>query len=190
MRQSVLRMLQGQRRLANDAVGCSDLLRRPRVLREEGAAAVEMALACSILFALLLGSAQMCLLFYAYHFVSDAAREATRFAMVRGGNCITNVSQAFCSPTDTNSAGADNGDIQAYVRGLGYPYANGLNTTTTWYSISGTTFTSCGTTPGGCNTPDVTMVQVTASYNFPVAIPFWGKNSISISSTSAQLIQQ
>jgi TadE-like protein len=189
MRQKISWMREGRRLLKKEASHCSDWRQRTTVLQEEGAAAIEMAIACSILFALLLGVAQMSLLFYAYHFVSDAAREATRFALVRGANCISNVSQAYCSPTDTNSAGADNGDIQAYVRRLGYPYANGLTTTTTWYSISGTTFSSCGTTPSGCNAPG-SMVQVTASYGFPLAIPFWKKTSISISSTSAQVIQQ
>ena len=159
------------------------------VLREEGSSLVEMALSCSILLALILGIAQLSLFFYAYHFVSDAAREATRFAMVRGGNCITNVRQAYCSPTDTNAAGADNGDIQAYVRGLGYPFAQSLNTATTWYTISGATFSSCGTTPSGCNTPG-SMVQVRVSYTLPIAIPFWAKTTIPMSSTSAQVVQQ
>jgi len=165
---------------------------RAGLLHDEGAALVEMAISCSILLAMVLGLAQISLAFYAYHFVADAAREATRFAMVRGGNCITDVSQAFCSPTDNNIAGADNGDIQAYVRNLGYPYASGLTTSTTWYTIGGnpTTFTSCGTSPSGCNTAGSSMAQVTVSYAFPIAIPFWKTTSISISSTSAQVVQQ
>jgi Flp pilus assembly protein TadG len=165
---------------------------RAGLFREEGSALVEIAIASSVLFALVLGVAQTSLLFYAYHFVSDAAREGTRFAMVRGGNCTANVGVTFCSPTDNNAAGADNGDIQAYVRTLGYPYANGLTTSTTWYAVGGapTTFTSCGNSPSGCNAASSSMVQVRVSYAFPIAIPFWRKTSITISSTSAQLVQQ
>lgn len=181
------------RGLRTQCSGPQDAPRLAGVLREEGSSLVEMALSCSILLAMILGIAQMSLMFYAYHFVSDAAREATRFAMVRGGNCITNVrpsGQAYCSPTDTNTAGADNGDIQAYIRGLGYPFAQSLSTATTWYTLSGTTFSSCGTTPTGCNTPGTSMVQVRVSYTLPIAIPFWSRTSVPLSSTSAQLIQQ
>lgn len=159
---------------------------------EDGASIVEMAISAAVLFSLLLGVIQVSLLLFTYHFVSDAAREATRYAMVRGSNCKTNVYLAYCSPTDSNSAGADNGDIQAYVNGLGYPYAQGLTTSTTWYTVGGTptAFTSCGTTPSGCNTAGSSMVQVTASYNFPLGIPFWRNATIAVSSTSAQLVQQ
>ena len=56
---------------------------------EEGASIVETAFASTIFFAMLMGTFQMLLASYTFHFVSDAAREATRYAMVRGSTSCT-----------------------------------------------------------------------------------------------------
>ena len=162
---------------------------RRRVLREEGASLVEMAIASSLLFAMMFGVIQMALALYAYHFVSDAAREGSRWAMVRGGSCISNVSKAYCSPTSTDQYGADNSDVQAYVQGLGYPYASSLTTSTKWLSGTPSAQVTCGTTPSGCNTAG-NQVQVTVSYSFPIAIPFWTATTINLQSASTMVIAQ
>lgn len=170
------------------------LMRRARkgVLGQEGASLVEMAISCTVLFAMLFGVIEMSMALYTYHFVSDAAREASRWAMVRGGNCITNVSTGYCSPTSTDAYGADNADIQAYVRSIGYPFASTLTTSTTWLSSSGgtpATWSNCGTTPKNCNSAG-NQVQVTVSYSFPIGIPFWTNTTIPISSRSSMVIAQ
>lgn len=162
---------------------------RRRVRREEGASLVEMAIASSLLFAMMFGVIQMSLALYAYHFVSDAAREASRWAMVRGGSCISNVSQAYCSPTSSGSFGADNNDIQAYVQSLGYPFASNLTTSTKWLSGTPSAQVTCGTTPSGCNTAG-NQVQVTVTYSFPIAIPFWTATTINLQSASTMVIAQ
>ena len=162
---------------------------RRRALREEGVSIVEMAIASSVLFAMMFGVIQMSMAFYNYHFVSDAAREASRWAMVRGGNCITNVNQAYCSPTSTDTAGADNADIQAYVQSLGYPFASNLSVATKWYSGTPSAQTLCGTTPSGCNGAG-NQVQVTVSYSFPIGIPFWRVTSINLQSVSTMVVVQ
>lgn len=166
---------------------------------EEGATLVEIAIAISILFAMLFGFIEVSLALYNYHFVSDAAREATRFAMVRGSTCSTNVSTAFCSPTDGQSAGATNNDIQTYVQGLGFPFANSLTTSTTWYApatSNPTTWTACATQ---CNNPaNFDMVQVTVTNNYSLPLPHfaggllgsWTQSTIRISSTSSRVIAQ
>ena len=159
---------------------------RRGILREEGASVVEMAIACSLLFAMMFGVIEMSMALYTYHFASGAAREASRWAMVRGGNCTTNVSKSYCSPTSNNTDGADNADIQAYVRSLGYPFASNLTTATTWLSGSPGSWTACGSK---CNTPP-NAVQVRVSYNVPIAIPFWTATTIPISSTSSVVIAQ
>lgn len=156
---------------------------------DEGASLVEMAIACSVLFAMMFGVIQMSLALYTYHFVSDAAREASRWAMVRGGNCISNVSQGYCSPTSNDAYGADNADIQAYVKSLGYPFASNLTASTKWLSGTPSSQSVCGTSPSGCNGAG-NQVQVTISCNLPVAIPFWKATNINMQSTSTMVIAQ
>lgn len=160
-----------------------------RVVGEEGASIVEMAIASSLVFAMMFGVIQMSLALYTYHFVSDAAREGSRWAMVRGGSCISNVSKAYCSPTSADANGADNSDIQAYVQSLGYPYASNLTTSTKWLSGTPSAPVTCGTTPSGCNTAG-NQVQVTVSYSFPIAIPFWTATTINLQSASTMVIAQ
>ena len=159
------------------------------LFRDHGASLVEMAISCSVLFSMMFGVVEMSMALYTYHFASDAAREASRWAMVRGVNCITNVSKAYCSPTSSDSNGADNADIQAYVKSLGYPFASNLTTSTTWLSGTPSAQTTCGTSPSGCNSAG-NLVQVTIKYNFPIAIPFWSNTTIPISSRSSMVIAQ
>jgi Flp pilus assembly protein TadG len=173
------------------------------VLRsEEGATLVEIAISVSILFAMLFGFIEVSLALYNYHFVSDAAREGTRFAMVRGSNCTANVSNAYCSPTANSGTGATNADIQAYIQGLGFPFAKDLTTSTKWYSTSTNspspstpqTWTACG---NQCNAPG-NMVQVTVTNNYGLPLPkfaggllgSWSHSVIRISSTSSMVIAQ
>jgi Flp pilus assembly protein TadG len=161
------------------------------ILSEDGSALVEMGIAASVLMAVLLGIFELSLALYGFHFASDAAREATRFAMVRGSNCALYVNKNYCSPTDASTTGADANDVQAFVSNIGYPYASHLTATTTWYSASSTTPTTWTTqcTSGTCNAPG-NMVQVKVTYAYPLNIPFVPSYSINITSTSAMVIAQ
>jgi Flp pilus assembly protein TadG len=159
---------------------------------EEGATLVETAIAMSVFLCVLLGVIQMSLALYAYHFVSDAAREASRWAMVRGTQCTGNISTSFCSPTSRLATGADNADIQAYVRSLGYPLSGNLTTSTAWYNPAGaapsTTWTLCGI--GAACKVAGNQVTVTVSYSFPLNIPFWKTTNLGVSSTSSMVISE
>lgn len=159
---------------------------------EEGATLVETAIALSVFLCVLIGVLQMSLALYAYHFVSDAAREASRWAMVRGAKCAANVSKGFCSPTSSLTTGADNADIQAYVQSLGYPLAGNLTTSTAWYSpgsaAPNTTWTLCGTA-AACKVAG-NQVTITVSYSFPLNIPFWKKTNLGVRSTSSMVISE
>jgi Flp pilus assembly protein TadG len=161
------------------------------VLSEEGSSLVEMAVAASTMMAMLLGIFELSLGLYGFHFASDAAREATRFAMVRGSNCGLYINKAYCSPTDANTTGADSGDIQAFVTNLGYPYASHMTATTNWYTASSTTPTTWATkcASGTCNAVG-NMVQVQVTWAYPLNIPFLSAKTINITSTSAMVIQQ
>jgi Flp pilus assembly protein TadG len=164
--------------------------RAGRELRDEnGTSLVETAVAISIVLLLMLGVFDFALGFYSYHYVSDAAREATRWAMVRGSKSCTN------TPNLTD-CGATSDEIQSYVRGLGYPgiYPGNLNVTTTWLcsgTYSGTTgqsWTTCGS--GATQNAPGNQVQVTVVYTFPFNIPFWNLTALWLQSTSSMVIAQ
>ena len=145
--------------------------------RDEGSDIVEMALVSSVLFAMLFGVIEVSLALYTFNYVSDAAREATRYASVRGSSCnlLTN-----CNATAAQ--------IQTYVQNLGYPGMKPANTTvtSTWLSPSAApvTWSTCG---GTCNAPG-DAVQVTVTYSFPLGLPFVSKSVLSLHSTSMMVI--
>ena len=155
------------------AIRCS----RPRVRSEEGSSLVEMALTMIILLMILFGLIEMCLALYTYHFISDAAREGSRYAIVHGSQC--QVSGVSCTATTTQ--------IQNYVENLGFPGINPANmtVTTTWTAYpAGATCMALA-----CNGPG-DLVTVTVSYNFPLAIPFVPASILAMSSTSSMVISQ
>jgi Flp pilus assembly protein TadG len=122
----------------------------------------------------MMGMMNMSLAIYTHHYVSEAAREGTRYAIVRGSSVTTP---------------ATSGSVQTYVRGLGYPgiTASLMTVTTTWAAYpTGVTCTP-STTP--CNNPG-NMVTVTASYAFPLTIPFMPNKTLNMTSTSSMIIAQ
>jgi Flp pilus assembly protein TadG len=135
---------------------------------ESGSSIVEFALASTILFMLVFGVMAICLALYSYNVTAEAAREATRFAIVRGSAC-----------TKTLPCNATLDQIQAHIRGIGFP---GINST----SLSVTSdccWPSSNKNPGS-------PVQVTVQYTFPLAIPFVPTRTLTMSSTSQMLISQ
>lgn len=171
-------------------------LRWMRRLRSDtGSTLVESALSITILLTLLIGIMEGCLLIYSYHFISNAAREGTRYAIVRGATWGT----PPWSPLDSNGldvpkpcgsytdAGCTtNADqIQQYVQSLAFPGidASQINAKTTWYSL-----------PGGTSGPTYNnygdYVQVKVTYTFPFNVPFIPRQSLTMSSTSEMVISQ
>ena len=164
--------------------------RTERGLRDEdGTSLVETAVSISIVLLLLLGVFDFAVGFYSYHYVSDAAREATRWAMVRGSKSCTN------TPSLTD-CGATSDKVRTYVKNLGYPGINpsNLTVTTTWL-CTGTYSGTAGQSWGACdegvtqNAPG-NQVQVKVVYTFPFYIPFWDQTAIWIQSTSSMVIAQ
>lgn len=164
------------------------LAQRPSmVLAEDGGSLVEMALACLILVPVLFGIIQLSIGLYCYHFAASAAREATRWAIVRGANCPLNFSTAYCSPTSADALGADANDISQYVKGLGYPFSGSVTTATQWCVNGGSSWTSCSTTQA--NTPG-NQVQVTVTYSYPLIIPFVPSHTLNMGSVASMTIVQ
>jgi Flp pilus assembly protein TadG len=158
-------------------------MRRWRIAGCEGAALIEFAVSCIILMPIFFGFIETCLAFYTYSFVSDAAREASRYAMVRGSNSCAKVP----GMTDCNITTAT--PLNNYVQSLGYP---GLNpskvaVTVNFYKASTTLPTTWATLCAGCNQPG-NQVQVKVQYAFPLGIPFWNVTTVGIGSVSSMTI--
>lgn len=143
---------------------------------ECGAALVETALSFGVLSSLLIGVMMTSMLLFSYHFISEAAREGTRYAIVRGAKC-TSWSTA-CPASQT--------DVQTYIQGLGYPIINSANitATTSWPDTSSPNCNTQSNSPG-CR------VQVQVKYPFTLSIPFVPTIPIvNMSSTSVMVISQ
>jgi Flp pilus assembly protein TadG len=148
-----------------------------RISREEGQSTLETALSAIAVLTLFLGVMEMCMALYTYHFVSEAAREGTRYAMVRGSSC-----SGFSSACPAQAS-----DVRTYVRGIGFPGIVPANVavTTSWP----TTGSSCTPSSLPCNNPG-NLVQVTVQYRFPLSIPFVPSSSLPLTSTSKMAISQ
>jgi Flp pilus assembly protein TadG len=148
-----------------------------RTLRAEaGTSIVEFAMASIILFTLVFGVMAICLALYSYNVVSEAAREATRYAIVRGSACNSFTNCNVTSP-----------QIQTYVQNIGFPgiTPSTLRAAATWP----TTGTACFPSVTPCNNPG-NQVAVTVTYTFPLVIPFVPSRTLTMSSTSQMTISQ
>ncbi|WP_109487802.1 TadE/TadG family type IV pilus assembly protein [Occallatibacter savannae] len=156
---------------------------------EEGSSLVEMALSCLILIPVLFGIIQMTFALYCYHYAADAAREATRFAIVRGANCAKFLkNSAYCSPTDGDAYGATGNDIAQYVKTLGYPYSATATTSVKWCTKSGSTWINCSTSRSNSIG---NQVQVTVTYSYPFIVPFMKTdNPLNMGSVASMTIVQ
>jgi hypothetical protein len=131
------------------------------------------------------GVIQVSLALYSYHFISDVAREATRYAIVRGSTwknaCDSGDGSGYASAGCT----ANPADVQKYVQSIEFPgiSSSNLTATPTWTATFG------GTSCSPCNkTGDVVQVQV--QYTFPFSVPFLPKRTFTMSSTSEMVISQ
>jgi Flp pilus assembly protein TadG len=152
--------------------------RRGGVLSEHGSALVENALSLGLLFTLVFGIMEIGWALYSYHFISEAAREGTRYAIVRGSSCAA--AGSLC--TDVSQT-----NIQNYVENLGFPGINSGNMTVT--ATWPTTGAACTPSTAPCNNPG-NLVQVTVAYKFPLSIPFVKASTINMASTSEMVISQ
>lgn len=174
---SCLRKLFGQRAQAARLQGARS--RWHALIDDSGASLVEFALSACVLLALLLGVLFLCFALYTRHFVSEAALEGARWAMVRGSTSCTNTP----SLTDCNATSAE---IQTYVQSLSYPGINSqsLTASTSWCSVSTSTpasWSSCSSTTA--NSPG-NAVQVVVTYPFALQIPLLNVHTLSFSSSS------
>jgi Flp pilus assembly protein TadG len=154
---------------------------------ESGSAIVEIALALTILFPMIFGIMEACLGVYTYHFISEASREATRYAIVRGSTYTTNCSTPPNDATCVAQGGSNTGDITTYVQNLNFPAINPAKMTvnSTWLKSDGT---ACGTT-NSCKAIG-NQVKVIITYHFPLSVPFIPVSTWTMTSTSQMVISQ
>jgi Flp pilus assembly protein TadG len=172
---------------------------------ERGTGLLEYALVVLLFMTMLFGVAEFGHVLYAYHFVSNAAKQATRYAAVHGSTCNDDGSCSVADP-DTGPAAPGNTVIQDYVAATTPPGIDSssvagcggsavLNVCATW-PIQSTCTTQSPPTPSGCspvicsttaNAPGCT-VQVTVSYNFNFIFPLIRKTALPLSSTSQMVI--
>ncbi len=146
-----------------------------RGVRQRGSTLVEQAIILPVLLALFFGVIDMGRALYSYSFVSYIAREATRWASVRGGGI---------------NGLADPGLVTNFVKsaaGAGIDPAN-LSATITWVAPPHGSPACPGQGPTderpGC------VVQVTVTYNFKFALPFLPRGTVPMTSASEMIITQ
>jgi len=149
--------------------------------RIHGNALTEFALILPVVFACIFGLIEFGRALYAYHFVSSAAREATRWASVRGQSCDTTVYTSACPAAQS--------DIQDFVAGIAPPGIDKspsiLAVDAEWVVPPGKA-NPCTKFPKnpGC------AVQVQVTYNFKFVLPFLPASTYRMKSTSEMIISQ
>ena len=160
-----------------------------KLLGENGNNLVEYALVFLLFISMLLGIIDFSRVLYSYHFLSNAARDATRWAAVNGATCGA---PSPSNPAGDNSCngvgGMNNGpaspaDIQNYVTNITPPGVDRSKLTTT-ASWPGTGLAACSTTNNAPGCP----VDVQVSYNFTFVVPFIRSTPLTLSSSSEMII--
>ena len=143
---------------------------------EEGSAMVETALSLGILLTFLFGVMETGFALFTYHFISNAARETTRYAIVRGSSCA-----GFAS-----ACPATKNEIRTFATTLGF---SGITTSDVSVSYAGYPAGATCTPSAACNNPG-NMVTVIVTYHFPFNVPFVPATTLAMSSTSSMIISQ
>jgi Flp pilus assembly protein TadG len=148
---------------------------------EDGNSLVEYALVFMFFMSMVLGIVDFSRVLYTYHFLSNVAREATRYAAVRGSTCNDDSSCSAATP-DAGPAALGNTVIQDYVKTIVPPGVNpnppDLTTTPSWPG----TGTCAGLNNPGC------PVEVQVSYQFHFVVPFIRTTPLTLSSSSEMII--
>jgi Flp pilus assembly protein TadG len=157
-----------------------------RIAKEDsGSGLIEYGLSTSVMLMVIFGLLDMSRALYADHYVSNVAREATRYAMVRGATW----NGAACTTPSTFSCTATATDIANYVTSDTPPgfSASSLTVNATW---PGTTASGATCSATGVNNTPGCIVTVQVTYNFNVNLPFLPANVFTLSSTSSRIIAQ
>jgi Flp pilus assembly protein TadG len=168
--------------------------------RQKGGALTEFAFVATIFMTIVLGILGFGDALYVYHFVSHSAREATRYAAVRGETCNTDADGGSCQASNSASGVAGpttTADVTAFVKNIAPSGITTANVTVTACGVSGAA--ACGvSTPQICtaavggigpysNYPGCT-VQVQVQYTFNFIVPLISTKAITMTSSSDLII--
>jgi len=142
--------------------------------RERGASLVEYAFVVILFFSLIFGISGFGHAIFVYHHLNNAAKEATRYAAVRGLNCSNDNSCTATSSASGITGPTTVADVKAYVQSITPASIDSSQLTIVPCGVTGTV---CSPTIAGasddCNTaatankPGCTaQVQVAYAYNF------------------------
>ena len=145
---------------------------------EHGASLVEFSVSAGVLLGVMFAMIQISQALYAYSATATVARQATRYAIVRGSSCT-----GF--PSNCPVTGAE---LQTWVQNIQYPGVNGANfiVTPSWSAFP--TGGSC-TPSTSCNNPG-NLVKVTVQYQFALNLPFLKSMTMPLQSSSEMIISQ
>lgn len=156
------------------------------VQEEAGSALVEFAVSAILLFTLLFGILECSRAVYTYHFLANAAQEATRYAMVRGASWTP-----ACSSATSSNCMASSNNVVAFVQSLasaGITKSN-LTVSTSWPGTDATGASCLASSSVPSNTPGC-VVTVTTSYPFSYVSPLLPQKALALTSTSQVTIVQ
>jgi Flp pilus assembly protein TadG len=154
---------------------------------ERGSALIEFSASATLLILVIFGVIETARALYVANFVSNAAPEAIRYAIVRGSTW----NGAACTTTATAACTATADNVTSYLDGLA---PMGVSTSSDYLTV---TTTWPGTTPSGatCSAQGVKnapgcVVRVNVNYAFNYIFPFMPRGPLSLSGTSAMVISQ
>jgi Flp pilus assembly protein TadG len=155
-----------------------------KLMGEDGNNLIEYALVFMFFMSMVLGIVDFSRALYTYHFLSNVAREATRYASVRGSTCNDDSSCSAATP-DTGPAAPGNRVVQDYVATIVPPGIDSSKVTVqpNW-PVQASSPTICNTT---INAPGCT-VEVQVSYKFTFVVPFIRNTPLPLSSSSEMII--
>jgi Flp pilus assembly protein TadG len=166
--------------------------------RERGANLVEYGLVVSMFLLLLFGIGGFGHAIYVYHQLNNAAKEATRYAAVRGSTCSNdNSCLASNSALGTVTGPTTQADVTQFVKNITPTGVDPTKLTVTVCGVSDTAAcpasspevctSAVGTLPATANYPGCTVqVQVQYAYNF--IFPLIRTTVLNMSSTSDLII--
>lgn len=152
---------------------------------EHGAAVIEFLASVIVLITLIFGCVAVSMAFYTYEVINEYARDASRYAIVHGTDCIEAARSGLSCSIGTGLAA--NSKLKNYINHEIFPGINGghLNISATYAHGPGAT--SCNATD--CNgAGDQVTVQV--SYPYLYVVPFVPQRTFTMNARSTMVISQ
>ena len=150
---------------------------------ESGSALIEFSVSAVILMMVTFGIMDCSRALYVYHFVSYAAQQGSRYAIVRGAHS----GNAPCTSPTAFNCNATAANVATYVQSIAPAgvAANAITVATNW---PGTTM--AGST-SGCSTVNNQgcLVAVQVSYSFSFVLPYLPQSVMNFKGSSQQVIQ-